>query len=728
MVTRSPELIERRLARKREYNAQKRKDGWKDRNRHPTSIDWAFIGVDGEGGEVVQDDQGRWIDGPEDENNHRYLMLRAGSDLLINRDRGPLSSVQCFDFLCDLDRSKGRIYVGYFFDYDVSHILRDLPAYKIERLFDRPARSITRNGMTYTYPVDWEGYEFDYMPRKEFKIRRQGEQRYLVINDVGSFFQCAFLKALQDWKIGTDDQLAHIADGKAGRLNFGALTDDTIRYNGIEIDLLEQLMTEFRSAVIAAHMVPAKWQGPGQIASAIFKRQGMIKSENVQDQLPAALLAAANASYYGGRFEITAIGRIPGPVYQHDINSAYPYAETRLPCLDHGTWEQRYVDDLPDDDLFLARGSFTHKEKVNLYGLPHRNSKGNISWPGSAGEGWYWSHEIRSAVHQSFKIKEAWVYECHCTCQPFAFIPALYQERAKLGKEAKGIAIKLGLNSTYGKLCQSVGSPVYSNPIYASLITSYTRSQLYDKCVKLGVDKVIMLATDGIFTTSDVDHDHSPKMIMHDGDHEYTLKPLGDWEVTTYDKGIFVVQPGLYFLPGGKKPKTRGVPMSKVIEHRQQFYDVYNKIEATLRYNRTLVREVKPRSRWDSRTNDWKPPRNSVFQKNRVAIPLRSLINLRLADHLKRHDDLGQWLPVEKKISFAWNTKRADHFYSFEIHNGWISVQPIMEVRRGREHDYDLEPTTPYSKAIGAMIDRQRLDQGFDLDPDAPEMIFIGEE
>lgn len=706
MVARSPEAIQRRLANKRLYNAERRKNGWKDTNRHPTSITWDFIGVDGEGGEVVQDDMGRWVDGPENENNHRYLLLRAGDEVLMNGDRGPLHTHQCFDFLCDLDRDKGRIYVGYFFDYDVTHILRDLPEQKIGRLFNRAARTIVRNGQSYTYPVDWRGFEFDYMPRKEFKIRRQGEQRYLVINDVGSFFQCAFLKALQQWKIGTPEQLEHIAEGKAGRLNFGALTDDTIRYNGIEISLLEQLMTEFRSAVEAAHMVPSKWQGPGQIASAIFKREGMIKSENVQDSLDPALLAAANASYYGGRFEITAIGNIPGPVYQHDINSAYPYAETRLPCLEHAKWRHEYTDRLPTDQLFLARGSFTALEEVNLYGLPHRNKKGNISWPGSAGNGWYWSHEIRTSIYQTFKIEEAWIYIRHCECYPFHFIPALYKERAKLGKEAKGIAIKLGLNSTYGKLCQSVGSPVYSNPIYASLITSITRSILYNKCVLLGVDKVIMLATDGIFTTSDIDHDHSPKMIMRDGDLEYTLKPLGDWEVTTYDDGIFVVQPGLYFLPGDAKPKTRGVPMSKIIEHKKDFYKAYSMIQWILPQHPESINA-----------------RPSVFDAHRVSIWLRSLINLRLANHLNRMDDLGQWLPVNKRISFRWDTKRDPAWFKINLipgqRDGWISTKPIMNLD---------EPTTPYSKAIGAMIDGQRLDAMIDCDPDSPDMIWLPEE
>src|SRR3982751_2174465 len=178
------------LERKRQ-RAQRYRATHKDQrgNRHPKMITWEFVGIDGEGGEVVQDHHGNWIDGPDDQNNHRYLMLRAGDDLLINKDRGPLSSYQCMEFLCDLDREKGKIYVGYFFDYDVTHILRDLPAHKFERLFDRQARTYVHpgSGRSTTRPLDWEGFEFDYLSRKEFKIRRKGEKRYLVINDVGSF-------------------------------------------------------------------------------------------------------------------------------------------------------------------------------------------------------------------------------------------------------------------------------------------------------------------------------------------------------------------------------------------------------------------------------------------------------------------------------------------------------------------------------------------------------------
>lgn len=705
--------------RAKEYRARKRATGWQDKrgNRHRKSIDYPFVGIDGEGGEIA----GR----------HRYLMIRSGEQTLMHWDRSPLHTREILEWLCTLER-RDVINVGFFFDYDVTQILADLATTehgqrKLYRLMHRELRkSIYEDKRTYYWPVDWGGYEFDYLPRKEFKVRRKGEKRFFVINDVGSFFQMSFLNTLKAWKIGTEVDYETIAEGKSGRINFGELTDETIKYNGREIVLLEELMTEFRQATIAANMVPAKWQGPGQIATSIFKKEGMIKGEQLRQSLPSELLGAANAAYFGGRFETTAIGNIPGPVYQHDINSAYPYAETLLPCLVHGRWDHTDGPVLPRG-LCLARGSFTATEDVNLYGLPHRSPDGSISWPGSAGDGWYWSHEIRASIHQRFDVSEAWVYSKNCDCQPFAWVPPKYEERAKLGKESKGIAIKLGLNSTYGKTCQSIGTPQYANPIYASLITSLTRTQLYSKCLRFGLNSVVMLATDGIFTTSEVDKDHSPRIDMG----TYTLKPLGDWEVKTYEEGIFIIQPGLYLLPGGEKPKTRGVPQNKVLEHIDDFHQAYSDIERMLRIAPAAARGI-----------GYHP---TAFYRYHVKIPLRTLINIKLAVHTKHWGDMGQWVSVKqtsksglkeregKRISFDWRSKRS--LFDYTIHDGWISNKPfgamydsIDEGSTINGEGLRLAENTPYSKDIGAMFDLHYLNGGLVVDADSPEYVTNPEE
>lgn len=672
--------------RARTYRARRKANGFQDNrgNRHPTTIEWPFIGCDGEGGE---------IDG-----RHRYLMLRIGDQTIMHPDRSPLGSWELLNFICDQPRH-GVINVAYFFDYDVTHILADLPPAKLTRLMHREQRRRVFNDRTDYWPVDWAGFEIDYIPRKEFKVRRKGESRYMVINDVGSFFQCAFLKALQQWKIGTKADWDKIAEGKSGRVNFGALTDDTIKYNGREIALLEQLMTAFRDATIAAGMVPTKWQGPGHIASSIYKRFGVIKGEDLR--LPRELLRAANDSYFGGRFETTAVGQIPGPVYQHDINSAYPYAETQLPCLTHGRW--RHIQNPREHGnrpfsvgdsrtLYLARGSFHATRTANLYGLPVRRATGTICWPGTlTGTGWYWSHEINTAIYQQFNSVEAWVYEKNCDCEPFNFIPALYEERAKLGKEAKGLTIKLGLNSTYGKMCQSIGEPVYANPIYASLITSITRAQLYTKCVALGLDRVVMLATDGIFTTSGRERNHSPR-IQKNG---YVLKPLGEWDVTTYRDGIFLIQPGLYLLPEGIKPKTRGVPMSKIMDHETELRTVAQNLIDELRDHPERVAETGP---------------DGLFRRHVVPITLRSLTNLRLVTHTGKWENLGQWIEHTHRVSFDWRNKRT----VANVRGTYLLNRPVPVI------DGD---NIPYSKDIGAMFQKWLLDNGMDIDADAPEQL-----
>lgn len=686
-------MVQTQAERARAYRARRKATGWKDLrgNRRPKSIDAPFVGCDGEGGNIG--------------GVHKYLTLRVGDQELVNPDRSPLGTWQILNWLCNLPRRDCN-YVGFFFTYDVTQILSDLARenpYKLHRLMNRNSRRyVTKDGYAKYWPVDWRGFEFDFLPGKYFEVRRQAKQgqqreRYVHISDVGSFFQCSFVKALETWKVGTESQLETIRAGKAGRTTFAELEDVTRAYNALEIDLLEQLMDKFREACHDADMVPQAWEGPGQTANAILNKYEIITAEEVQAALPKELLDAANDAYFGGRFEITSIGHVDRPVYQHDINSAYPYAATLLPCLRHGQWEHASGEVQPTG-LYLARGSFSATRKVNLYGLPHRNKKGNICWPGTAGEGWYWSHEIEASIYQKFDQQEVWVYRANCNCQPFGWIPEKYQERKALGKNAKGLTIKLGLNSIYGKTCQSIGSPKFANPIYASLFTSITRAQLYRRCIRLGLDSVLMLATDGIFTTSDIECDV-------DSDK------LGEWEVGVLEKGIFIIQPGLY-IKGTGEMKTRGVPLSKVQEYESEFYSQYRKLFLSFKHRQRL---------WmDTQHRDF----SGFFNKFHVEIPIVSLINIKLVVFRNKHrvetgdySELGQWVPATKHISFDWRTKRASDLY--ELDGRSIRVQPIKEC---------LELNKAYDKDIGARIERDILMGGILQDPDSPDFVFEPEE
>lgn len=624
-----------------------------------------FCGIDGEGGD---------IDG-----RHEYLLLRAGEFVL--EPGHPLSYFECLPFLADLP--KDRIWVSYFFDYDVTMILRKLPRERLERLLDVDCRRVPGKPCS-SFPVDFGPYQIDYIPRKEFRVRRRprdGEKvPWTIIHDTGSFFQCSFVAALKRWfgetvtavvggeKIATwvaetpalGAVIEQIAEGKAQRNNFGAVTEYERQYNLLEIKMLERLMEKFRDMCSALNIRPNKWQGPGNLVSSVFKREKLPGNKDLQlfDAMPD-LMRMANDAYYGGRFEPPYFGDIPGPVYQADINSAYARTYRDLPCLVHGTWVPRKT--LPDSGLYLADVTFKHPDGMWLGTLPIRTAKGSLIFP-MQGRGVYWSTELDIARKHGVKLKvhKAYKFTRKCDCKHFDFVDGMYDERRRLGKDGQGLVLKIVLASTYGKLAQSVGCAPYSNPIWAGLIVSTVRATLIDAALQIdGGRDVLMLATDGLFY-------RRPRTLE-------TGTDLGQWTVTEHES-MFIVQSGVYFLPD-KAPKTRGIPQSKVIEHEGQFRQVW----ADFLSGKALVP---------------------------VRVPLRVFVGLRLALQRNKPELAGQWLDLvddetaehqAKEITFDWTTKRT----SPETVGTYVRTSPIM--------GSPLLQSVPYSRIIGGIRAAERL-------------------
>jgi hypothetical protein len=83
-----------------------------------------------------------------------------------------------------------------------------------------------------------------------------------------------------------------------------------------------------------------------------------------------------------------------------------------------------------------------------------------------------------------------------------ARIVELYARRLAMGKDSPlGKAAKTTYNSAYGKFAQSVGSPVYGNAVYASLITAGCRTMILDAIAShpIGAKDVAMVATDAVY-------------------------------------------------------------------------------------------------------------------------------------------------------------------------------------------------------------------------------------
>lgn len=596
--------------------------------KYPDNQD--FRAVDGEGGNVEEE-------GTLFGTRHQYLSLRCGPELLETGK--PLEWYECFGFLAD--QPKQMQYVAYFFDYDVTMMIRTLPEKIGRELINRHLR-YDEHG--WSKPVTYGGFQFDYMPHKEFRVRRTGTKKWTVINDTGQFFQKAFHHTLVKWEVGTEEEQAFILKGKNMRADFTGVTDEIRAYNALECVLLEQLMTNFRSVCWETGYVPRKWQGPGFLASAMLEKHGVPRREDIPILSNKSFRSLAQATYYGGRFETTAVGPIPGPVYQYDINGAYVHLLRSLPCLTHGTW--RRVRDRPLGGLWFGEVHFDHDAPRSLYNLPVRLKGGNIQFP-KEGNGVYWSTELAAAEAAGTRTEfgGGWLYSTNCDCRWFDFVESYYQQRLALGKSAKGYVLKLAGNSVYGKIAQSIGYAPYANPIWAGLITAGCRAMLID-AYSQSPDTCYMLATDGLFMGERLSLPIS--------------KSLGEWEETCHPDGIFIVQAGIYFA--GDEPKSRGVEVGRINEMREEFQGQWEKFIRSQGIDHTVSVEVN----------------NFITAKQALARNKWSLA--------------GTWEKTTRDISFDWSVKRK---------RGIAIIDKRGVVRTMPHNGAATLQSVPYGRAIG---------------------------
>lgn len=599
-----------------------------------------FVGVDGEGGDFYGN------------GGHEYLLIRAGEHVLETGQ--PLTVMECLTFLADLP--PGYVYVSFFFNYDVTMMLRGMPAERLQRLLDPSARR--KNACSPAYPVDYGPFQIDYVPDKEFRVRRRGKgTKWVIINDTGSFFQEAFAKMLADGSIGGAlpkwlgdrpeyvDIIRGIAEGKGKRNEFGPMTDYEREYNRHECELLAVMMEQYREMCDRLELRPGKWQGPGQLVTSFFKREKFPRHDDLEiyDRIPDFIWFANNA-FYGGRFECCQFGWIDADVHQWDINSAYASVYSKLPCLVHSLWVRRSKLPSPGG-IFVADVRFKHPKGWAVNTLPIRTDKGTLIFP-REGRGIYWSAEIDGARRQSVDIElvgDCWECVPKCGCDPFAKVYELYAERQRLGSSTQGRPLKLMLATLYGKFAQTVGCAPFASPVWAGLITSFTRAMLVDAAHATGNGgaDVIMLATDGLYTLED-----RPTLAIS--------KRIGDWSHEVHDS-MLTVQSGVYVLP--EELKTRGVPGVKLAEHYIDLLAVWMK---------------------------WLDDPD-LAQGPNTCIPLRQFIGLRLAMARNKAETAGQWVDVPKVLTYDWESKRT----AWKVTDTRLLTKPIQGSRNLQSATYD---------------------------------------
>lgn len=536
-----------------------------------------FIGIDGEG-----------INLPNGE--HRYVMLSIGNDpkdTIV--DKNGLHWTQILDHLYSYFLRNNRrnvAYVGFYLGYDFDRWLRTMPQERVWKLITTEGQKLREkkmpNGRIRTYPVDMPyGWQLKIIGKKRLDIRRREcrcERTYcdhpkgpwMYICDAGPFFQSTFLRAIdpKQWiePIVSDEEYKKIKSGKDNRADATEPTEEMAVYNRLENEVLARLMTSKNSGfrAVGIELKPRQWFGPGQAAQTWMKNNGVPQSKELIKIVPSDMLKAATDSYFGGWFEIMMHGIIPGECHEYDINSAYPYNISSLPCLLHGKYERGNGKPDKDTGYVLVRAYVSNGNKIgeHLIGpMLHRESHDTILRPNRT-QGWFWLSEINAAKRAGLislcHIYE-WISYDPCDCPPpLRDVTKLYQSRLKVGKDSpSGKAAKLTYNSMYGKSAQSIGNPMFGNPIYASLITSECRSMILD-AIATHPDKewgVCMVATDAVYFLSP--HPSLP-----------LSKKLGEWEHKVHSN-LTLFKPGVHWNDDTRKEmeerrevhfKSRGAP------------------------------------------------------------------------------------------------------------------------------------------------------------------------
>lgn len=231
------------------------------------------------------------------------------------------------------------------------------------------------------------------------------------------------------------------------------------------------------------------------------------------NELEYGVQELARFSFYGGRFELIRRGFI-GNCYLYDINSAYPYALTKIPDIRYGKWfESKKINPKSKLGFFFIEANISDKVKIAPFPFVKKNK--TICYPSGKFRTYVTLDEllmVKNDPEIKYKILESWQFipESNCTYPFKEFIEKQYQKRMKLKQNNNKLekAIKIILNSIYGKMAQRTNNVMGNlfNPVIAGYITGYTRKYLYEFMKKYDLDNyAVAFATDSIACMKKID-------------------------------------------------------------------------------------------------------------------------------------------------------------------------------------------------------------------------------
>lgn len=420
----------------------------------------------------------------------------------------------------------------------------------------------------------YKNYSFFFIPKKTLRISK-GHHSW-VFYDIAQFYDFKSLQKAYQENIGKlpDSYLKMKTKRKQFSPSYYRKNRKQVRQYCIEDCRLTKELSKHWIELFekAFEFYPARWISSGYLAEKVLINHG-VEIPFFKD-LPYDLQEFAFNCYFGGRFELVQRGFI-GEAWLYDINSAYPYALSKMPDITKGSWRNglRTVHGKALIGFFKIHVKYPVDEYLPSF--PFRRITPNndlICYPSGNFITYATLDELKNVDSGNYSILDSWQYFDDNPTFPFReFVEKFYNKRKMLKQQGNPLQlpIKIILNAIYGKMGQKQNRRIGNlfNPVIFAYITGFARAQLFDFVKEHSLEKdVVAFATDSVCVTRKVDVDSSD---------------LGGFSFDKHGKDVYYLQNGFYRfkdwkLRGLGKLGKKEVEHIRTIERDGRLYYSYN--------------------------------------------------------------------------------------------------------------------------------------------------------
>jgi hypothetical protein len=456
--------------------------------------------------------------------------------------------------------------------------------YNIKYDFESTIKYLNRSELVDLYlnkELELYNYVIKFIDKKFFSITVKKNARYYFY-DMYGFIENSLNNAAK--KFLGEEKLHDVVD--SSRLNtdikyWRENEENIIKYCIKDANLTKRIADYFWNLVYTnMKYYPKRPFSKGKIAEEYFLHNCYIPTIN---EIPYRVLEYAYNSYLGGRFELLQKGYFE-KCYTYDIKSAYPSSIKDLIDYTKGKW-------------YRCRNNKINKDAYSGYYLcsinclemnvsPFTRKIGLLSiYPNGKFKQYLTKEEIEfyrdNFKSVDIKIVSGYEFIADEILTPFKTeIEKLYAWKEKEKDEDVKYAVKIFMNSFYGKTIQKSGDENFTgkvfNPLWATDITSKTRLKLF-KLMLQNIDSVIGTSTDSVHSIEPLSIPKSPK--------------IGDFSLDFQGEGVYIMSDVYYLWNTEKKKeksKLRGFSLVKTKDMESSETKTLKQILEDMRGNKTV--------------------------------------------------------------------------------------------------------------------------------------------